>query len=98
MIKKLYILILSMIIIVSCSKNNPNNPNNGENGDGGTTPTENKYDTLFLKFKTDKDTVSDMQKALKVLGYKTKAKEHKGEMYLVPEKERKKNKSRHQER
>ena len=57
MIKKISILILSMIIIVSCSKNNPNNPNNGGNGDGGTTPTENKYDTLFLKFKTDKDTV-----------------------------------------
>ena len=56
---------------------------------------------IYLKIgvcKTDKDTMSDMQKALKVLGYNTQAKEHKGEMYLVPEKERKKNKSRHQER
>lgn len=55
MIKKISILILSMIIIISCSKNNPNDPNNG--GNGGTTPTENKYDTLFLKFVTDDKTV-----------------------------------------
>ena len=55
MIKKLSILILSMIMIISCSKNNPNDPNNG--GNGGTTPSENKYDTLFLKFITDIDTV-----------------------------------------
>lgn len=47
--------------------------------------------------KTDKETVSDMQKALKVLGYPTKAKEHNGELYLVPDKERKRNKSRRQE-
>ena len=42
-------------MIISCSKNNPNDPNNG--GNGGTTPSENKYDTLFLKFITDIDTV-----------------------------------------
>lgn len=59
MIKKISILILSMIIIISCSKNNPNDPNNG--GNGGTTPTENKYDTLFLKFITDIDTVPTFQ-------------------------------------
>lgn len=47
--------------------------------------------------KTDKETVSDMQKALKVLGYPTKAKEHNGEMYLVPDNERQKNRSRRQE-
>ena len=47
--------------------------------------------------KTDKETVSDMQKALKVLGYPTKAKEHNGELYLVPDKERKRNKCRRQE-
>ena len=60
MIKKLSILILSMIMIISCSKNNPNNPTDGGNG-GGTTPTENKYDTLFLKFITDIDTVPTFQ-------------------------------------
>lgn len=49
MIKKLSILIFSMLIVISCSKN-PNNPTEGGN-------RQNKYDTLFLKFITDKDTV-----------------------------------------
>ncbi|WP_304354696.1 hypothetical protein [Brachyspira innocens] len=61
MIKKIFILILSMIMIISCSKNNPNNPNNGGNGDGGTTTEPNKYDSLFLKFITDIDTVPTFQ-------------------------------------
>ena len=51
MIKKLFILILSMIMIISCSKNNPNDPNNG-----GTTPDVN-FDEVFLKFVTDDKTV-----------------------------------------
>ncbi|MDO6994289.1 hypothetical protein Q5M87_09750 [Brachyspira innocens] len=61
MLKKLFILILSMIIIISCSKNNPNDPNNGGNGDGGTITEPNKYDSLFLKFITDIDTVPTFQ-------------------------------------
>ena len=56
MIKKLSILILSMIMIISCSKNNPNDPNNG-----GTTPdlpqTSVNFDEVFLKFVTDDKTV-----------------------------------------
>ena len=56
MIKKLSILILSMIMIISCSKNNPNDPNNG-----GTTPdlptTSVNFDEVFLKFETDNKTV-----------------------------------------
>ena len=47
MIKKISILILSMMIIISCAKNNPNDPNNNNN----------KYDNLFLKFETDEKTV-----------------------------------------
>lgn len=35
--------------------------------------------------RVDKGTMSDIQKALKVLGYSTKLREHNGEMYLVPE-------------
>ena len=50
MIKKLFISILSIMIIISCSKNNPNNPDNVNNND-------NKYDTLFLKFTIDDKTV-----------------------------------------
>ena len=61
MLKKIYILIMSLIIIISCSKNNPNNPNNGGNGDGETAAETNKYDTLFLKFITDIDTVPTFQ-------------------------------------
>ena len=61
MIKKLSILILSMIMIISCSKNNPNNPTEGGNGDGGTTPelptTSVNFDEVFLKFETDDKTV-----------------------------------------
>ncbi|MEI0564847.1 hypothetical protein [Brachyspira pulli] len=60
MIKKLSILILSMIMIISCSKNNPNDPNNG-----GTTPdlpqTSVNFDEVFLKFITDIDTVPTFQ-------------------------------------
>ena len=60
MIKKLSILILSMIMIISCSKNNPNDPNNG-----GTTPelptTSVNFDEVFLKFVTDIDTVPTFQ-------------------------------------
>ena len=56
MIKKLSILILSMIMIISCSKNNPNDPNND-----GTTPelptTSINFDEVFLKFETDNKTV-----------------------------------------
>ena len=63
MIKKLSILILSMIMIISCSKNNPNDPNNG--GNGGTTPelptTSVNFDEVFLKFITDIDTVPTFQ-------------------------------------
>ncbi|MEI0702977.1 hypothetical protein [Brachyspira intermedia] len=64
MIKKISILILSMIIIVSCSKNNPNDPTqggNGGSGNGGTTPelptTSINFDEVFLKFVTDDKTV-----------------------------------------
>ena len=64
MIKKLSILILSVIMIISCSKNNPNDPTQGENGgsgNGGTTPelptTSINFDEVFLKFVTDDKTV-----------------------------------------
>ena len=73
MIKKISILILSIIIIVSCSKNNPNNPtDNGNNNDNSipwtdlnpSTPitpelptTSVNFDEMFLKFETDNKTV-----------------------------------------
>ncbi|MEI0478234.1 hypothetical protein [Brachyspira pulli] len=60
MIKKLSILILSMIMIISCSKNNPNDPNNG-----GTTPelptTSVNFDEVYLKVYTYENTVPEFQ-------------------------------------
>ena len=37
--------------------------------------------------KPEKDCVSDLQKALKVMGYPTQAKERDGQLYLVPQRE-----------
>lgn len=40
--------------------------------------------------KPDRENVSDLQKALKVLGYPTRARENDGEVFLVPQRERQK--------
>ena len=37
--------------------------------------------------KPDKESVSDLQKALKVMGYPTQVKERDGQPYLVPQRE-----------
>ena len=70
MIKKIFILILSMIMIISCSKNNPNDPNTTNNsndqtgGSDSDTPsipnlptTSINFNEMFLKFVTDDKTV-----------------------------------------
>ena len=66
MIKKIFILILSMILAISCT-NNPNNPNTTNNsndqtgGNDSNTPnlptTSINFDEMFLKFVTDDKTV-----------------------------------------
>ncbi len=40
--------------------------------------------------KTDRGSVSDLQKALKVLGYSTQTREIDGDVFLVPQRERQK--------
>ena len=40
--------------------------------------------------KPDKDCVSDLQKALKILGYATRVKENNGELFLVLQREKQK--------
>lgn len=62
MIKKIFILILSMILAISCT--NPNDPNDqtGDNGDVSgdpvtPPPTSINFNEMFLKFETDNKTV-----------------------------------------
>ncbi len=40
--------------------------------------------------KPDRDSVTDLQKALKILGYPTRTRENDGELILVPQRERQK--------
>ena len=40
--------------------------------------------------KPDRDSVADLQKALKILGYPTRTRENDGELFLVPQRERQK--------
>lgn len=40
--------------------------------------------------KPDRDSVTDLQKALKILGYPTRTRENDGELFLVPQRERQK--------
>ncbi|PCG20400.1 hypothetical protein [Brachyspira sp. G79] len=63
MIKKILILILSMVLAISCT-NNPNNSNNQTGGNEPNVPSEPSipttsinFDEMFLKFETDNKTV-----------------------------------------
>ncbi|WP_300757551.1 hypothetical protein [uncultured Brachyspira sp.] len=66
MIKKLFMLVLSMILAASCTKN-PNNPNEQRGGNEPNVPsipsepsiptTSINFDEMFLKFVTDDKTV-----------------------------------------
>ena len=48
--------------------------------------------------KPDRDSVTDLQKALKILGYPTRTRENDGELFLVPQSERQKQSpSRHKQ-
>ncbi len=40
--------------------------------------------------KPDRESVPDLQKALKILGYPTQTRENDGELFLVPQRERQK--------
>ena len=40
--------------------------------------------------KSEKDYVSDLQRALKVLGFSTRMRENDGELFLIPQRERQK--------